>query len=157
MILSSKTSNRSAYIDDTVWDLEVNVANAKKYIQRHITFDSGYYWCITVTKDTDIPNTKGLYTVGSLWHVPLPLESSKNSRVVVYFYNDRWFPITFYTLADAIALHHQAVKEGRELVVFPPGLDPRTFDVSTQPVPVLPKPQLDNCSKGATGSLVSYP
>ncbi|MBW4549476.1 MAG: hypothetical protein KME25_34530 [Symplocastrum torsivum CPER-KK1] len=86
--------------------------------------------CITVTKDTDIPKTKGLSIVGSLWHVPLPLGSSKNSRVVVYFYNDRWFPITFYTLADAIALHHQAVREGRELVVFPPGLDPRTFEES---------------------------
>ena len=95
--------------------------------------------CITVKKDTDIPNTKGISIVGSLWHVPLPLGNSKNSRVVVYFYNDRWFPITFYTLADAIALHHQAVREGRELVVFPPGLEPRTFDAfSTQPV--LPKP-----------------
>ena len=93
--------------------------------------------------------------MGSLWHVPLPLGSSKNSRVIVYFYNDRWLPITFYTLADAIALHYQAAREGRELVVFPPGLDPRTFDVPTQPV--LPKPQPDNCSKGTSGSLVPHP
>jgi hypothetical protein len=27
-------------------------------------------------------------------------------KVVIYFYNSRWIPIMFYSLGDAIALHH---------------------------------------------------
>ncbi len=73
--------------------------------------------------------------MGSPWQVPLPLGKHTSSRVVVYFYSGSWIPIMFYSLADAIKLHHQALSSGKELFVFPADLDPGTFNApSTQPI-----------------------
>lgn len=74
-----------------------------------------------------ISNSRGLSRVYSPWQVPLPLFEATASRVVVYFYNSRWIPIAFSTLADAITLHRNASCVGKELVVFPCDLDPESF------------------------------
>jgi len=46
-------------------------------------------------------------------------------EMVVYFYSGSWIPIMFCRLAEAIALHQKARREGKELFVFPPDVDPR--------------------------------
>ncbi|QSJ19409.1 hypothetical protein JYQ62_12210 [Nostoc sp. UHCC 0702] len=61
---------------------------------------------------------------------PLPMEEYTNRRVVVYFYSGRWIPIMFYTLKEAIALHHKAQQQGKELFVFPPDCNPNNELVS---------------------------
>lgn len=66
----------------------------------------------------------------SPWQVPLPRQEQTTSRVVVYFDNGGWIPITFYPLVDAIALHRMGLSSGMDIVVFPPDLDPRFFDSS---------------------------
>jgi hypothetical protein len=63
--------------------------------------------------------------VNSPWQVPLPQEENTTSRVVVYFYNGGWIPITFYPLVDAIRLHLIGISSGMDIVVFPPEIDPR--------------------------------
>lgn len=55
---------------------------------------------------------------------PLPVEEYTHSRVVVYFYSDRWIPIIFHTLNEAIALHYKAQQAGKELFIFPPDCNP---------------------------------
>jgi len=60
----------------------------------------------------------------SPWRSPLPLSEYTTSQVVVYFYSGRWVPITFFSLPEAIALHHRAMLEGREVFVFPPEVNP---------------------------------
>ena len=49
------------------------------------------------------------------------------SRVVVCFYSGKWIPIMFCHLVDAIALHQNALKEGKEIFIFPPDSDPNDF------------------------------
>ncbi len=61
----------------------------------------------------------------SPWQVPLPLQEDTAHRVVVYFYNGGWIPITFYPLVDAIRFHRMALSSGMDIVVFPPDQDPR--------------------------------
>lgn len=61
------------------------------------------------------------------WQIPLPLEEYTAQRVVVYFYSGKWIPITFSRLLDAIALHHKAKIEGREIYVFPSDVNPHNF------------------------------
>ena len=61
----------------------------------------------------------------SPWRSPLPLEESTMQEMVVYFYSGSWIPIMFCRLAEAIALHQKARREGKELFVFPPDVDPR--------------------------------
>lgn len=63
--------------------------------------------------------------MNSPWQVPLPQEEYTTSRVVVYFYNGGWIPITFYPLVDAIRLHLRGMSSGMDIVVFPPEIDPR--------------------------------
>lgn len=46
------------------------------------------------------------------------------SRVVVCFYSGRWIPIMFSPLVEAIAFHQNALKEGKEIFIFPPDVDP---------------------------------
>jgi len=53
----------------------------------------------------------------------LPLEDYAKSRVVVYFYSDRWIPISCFKLTEAIALYRKGLQKGKEIFVFPPGLD----------------------------------
>lgn len=64
----------------------------------------------------------------SPWQVPLPRQDQTTSRVVVYFENGGWIPITFYPLVDAIQLHRMGLTSGMDIVVFPTDLDPRLFD-----------------------------
>ncbi len=61
------------------------------------------------------------------WQIPLPLEEYTAKRVLVYFYSSKWIPITFSRLLDAIALHHKAKIEGREIYVFPSDINPCDF------------------------------
>lgn len=53
----------------------------------------------------------------------MPLEENTRERVVVYFYSDRWIPITCFCLAEAIALYRKALRLGKEILVFPLDLD----------------------------------
>lgn len=66
-------------------------------------------------------------SVDSPWQVPLPRQEQTTSRVVVYFENGGWIPITFYPLVDAIQLHRLGLSSGMDIVVFPADLDPRFF------------------------------
>ena len=60
----------------------------------------------------------------SPWRCPLPLEEYTMSQVIVYFYSGRWVPIMFCSLEKAIALHHRAILEGREIFAFSPEVSP---------------------------------
>jgi hypothetical protein len=71
--------------------------------------------------------------MGSPWQVPLPLEEYTALRVAAYFYKGRWIPIMSLRLADAIKLHRQALSLGRDIVVFPPDLDPNTVILTNYP------------------------
>lgn len=55
--------------------------------------------------------------------IPIPVEDCTRSRVVVYFYSDRWIPMTCFCLDEAIKLYHKALRLGKEILVFPPDLD----------------------------------
>jgi hypothetical protein len=59
----------------------------------------------------------------------LPLEDYAKSRVVVYFYSDRWIPISCFKLTEAIALSRKGLLKGKEIFVFPPGLDLETKNI----------------------------
>ncbi|MEP0747566.1 hypothetical protein [Coleofasciculus sp. FACHB-501] len=63
----------------------------------------------------------------SPWRNPLLLEDYTMSRVVVCFYSGRWIPIMFCPLVEAIAFHQNALKEGKEIFIFPPNCDPNDF------------------------------
>ncbi len=67
--------------------------------------------------------------MGSVWQLPLPQGDYTTIRVVVYFYSDRWIPITCFCLSEAIALYQKALVKGKELFVFPPGLDLETENI----------------------------
>jgi len=56
----------------------------------------------------------------SPWSIPMPLEDYTKSLVVVYFYSDRWIPITGFSLVEAIRLYNKALRLGKEILVFPP-------------------------------------
>ncbi len=63
----------------------------------------------------------------SPWQTPLPCTEYTTHKVVVYYYNGRWIPIMFYKLSDAIALHRKARQEGKEIYIFPAGMNPNDF------------------------------
>jgi hypothetical protein len=62
--------------------------------------------------------------VVSPWKNPLPLEQYTAAKVVVYAYDDRWIPIMYSCLADAIKLYEKGSLCGAEIFVFPPDLAP---------------------------------
>lgn len=66
-------------------------------------------------------------TVDSSWYLPLPLKEYAMSRVTVYFYSDGWVPIKYCFLEKAILLYNRAKLEGKEILLFPPDLDPNEF------------------------------
>ena len=70
----------------------------------------------------------------SPWQVPLPLQEDTRHRVVVYFNNGGWIPITFYPLVEAIRFHRMAMSSGMDIVVFPPDLDPRMANIALSEV-----------------------
>jgi hypothetical protein len=55
----------------------------------------------------------------SPWKTPIPIEEYTEEPVVVYFYSDRWIPITCFSLMEAITLYRKAVALGKEILVFP--------------------------------------
>lgn len=59
----------------------------------------------------------------SAWSNPIPLKEYTTSRVVVYFYSDRWIPINCFSLAEALMLYRKALRLGKEILVFPPELE----------------------------------
>lgn len=63
----------------------------------------------------------------SPWRCPLPHNEYTMSRVVVYYESGGWIPITFNSLGQAIALHRRAMQEAREILVFPPEVNPNDF------------------------------
>jgi len=62
---------------------------------------------------------------------PIPLEEYTGERVVVYFYSDRWIPITCFCLVEALKLYRKALLLGKEILVFPPDLDPLDLSMPT--------------------------
>ena len=67
----------------------------------------------------------------------LPLEDYAKSRVVVYFYSDRWIPISCFKLTEAIALYRKGLQKGKEIFVFPPGLELETKNILLSQSPSL--------------------
>ena len=67
--------------------------------------------------------------MGSLWQLPLPAQEDTTLPVVVYFYSDFWIPITCFCLSEAIALYRKALLKGKEILVFPTGLDLETENI----------------------------
>lgn len=65
----------------------------------------------------------------SPWQNPLPIDDHTNRQVVVYFHSDFWIPITCFGLSEAIALYRKALQRGKELFVFPPGLNLETKNI----------------------------
>ncbi|MDZ8027316.1 MAG: hypothetical protein RMY36_002350 [Nostoc sp. SerVER01] len=75
-------------------------------------------------------STGKVQIVDSSWYLPLPLKEYAMSRVTVYFYSDGWVPIKYCSLQKAVLLSHKAKLEGKEILVFPPDLDPNNFSNS---------------------------
>ncbi|HEY9632952.1 MAG TPA: hypothetical protein V6D14_06085 [Coleofasciculaceae cyanobacterium] len=60
----------------------------------------------------------------SPWSNLLPIEEYTAARVIICTYQDRWIPITFSTLMEAINVYQKALLYGEEIFVFPPELTP---------------------------------
>ncbi len=60
----------------------------------------------------------------SPWKNPLPLKECAAARVVICAYEERWIPISFTNLANAVRLYQKALLHGTEIFVFPPDLAP---------------------------------
>lgn len=75
-------------------------------------------------------STGKVQTVDSSLCLPLPLKEYAMSRVIVYFYTDRWVPIKFCSLEKAILLYHKANLEGKEILLFPADIDPNELSNS---------------------------
>ncbi len=60
----------------------------------------------------------------SSWSNPLPLAEYATTEVVIYTYEDRWIPIMYSCLAEALWLYQKALLHGAEIFVFPPDLAP---------------------------------
>jgi hypothetical protein len=84
-------------------------------------------------KALDTPNREGELRPLSAWRNPLPLGDYTTSPVIVYFYSDRWIPMTCFSLAEAITLYRKALSLGKEILVYPPALDPFTERVAKIP------------------------
>jgi hypothetical protein len=73
-----------------------------------------------------------LYSMTSPWQCPIPVEENTTDKVAIYFYkNDRWVPIMFYKLEDAIAFYHQSQSHEMQIQIFPAELNPNDFDLSS--------------------------
>ncbi|MBD0347285.1 MAG: hypothetical protein ICV63_21175 [Coleofasciculus sp. Co-bin14] len=62
--------------------------------------------------------------MNSPWSNLLPQEEYTAARVLLCSYQDRWIPITFSTLQEAIRIYQKALLYGEEIFVFPPELTP---------------------------------
>ncbi|MEW6491734.1 MAG: hypothetical protein AB1589_04180 [Cyanobacteriota bacterium] len=67
----------------------------------------------------------------SPWKNPLPMGQDAAAKVVICSYQDRWVPITFSRLAEAIRLYNKALLYGEEIFVFPPDLAPWSSSTAT--------------------------
>ncbi len=65
----------------------------------------------------------------SPWQLPIPIADDTTRRVVVYFYSDRWIPIPCFCLSEAIALYRKALVQGKQILVFPVGLNLETENI----------------------------
>lgn len=65
----------------------------------------------------------------SPWKNPLPKDEFTTRQVVVYFHSDFWIPINCFGLNEAISLYRKALLRGKELFVFPSGLDLETQNI----------------------------
>ncbi|MEC4811780.1 MAG: hypothetical protein SAK29_00600 [Scytonema sp. PMC 1069.18] len=51
------------------------------------------------------------------------------TKVAVYFYaEDKWVPIMYYTLEEAITLYQQAMLSGMKMYIFPDQWKPNQFE-----------------------------
>jgi hypothetical protein len=69
------------------------------------------------------------FKMGSPWQNSLPLGECTRSQVVVFFYSDRWIPIPYFCLSEAIELYHKALYKGKKILVFPTGLKLETKNI----------------------------
>ncbi len=79
----------------------------------------------------DLNRAKG--RIVSPWSNPIPLKEYAKHPVVVYFYSDKWIPITCFSLAEAIALYRKALSLGKEILVYPPNLELGAQSLSERP------------------------
>lgn len=73
--------------------------------------------------------------MNSPWQNPLPREEQITNQVVVYFHSDFWIPIPCFCLSEALALYRKALLQGKELFVFPTGLDLETKNIFLSQLP----------------------
>ena len=55
----------------------------------------------------------------SPWKIWLPLEENAAVRVVICAYEEKWIPITFTTLAEAIGIYQNVCLQGEKFLCFP--------------------------------------
>jgi hypothetical protein len=67
--------------------------------------------------------------VDSYWHNPLPQGEYATVRAVTYIHSDFWIPITCFSYGEAITLYRKALPKGKEILVFPPGLELETKNI----------------------------
>ena len=77
----------------------------------------------------------------SPWRNPMPLKECDRHPVVVYFYSDKWIPITGFSLGEAIALYQKALFLGKEILVYPSNLDLGAQTLSEKPPTLTPEIQ----------------
>jgi hypothetical protein len=65
----------------------------------------------------------------SPWKIWLPLEENAAVRVVICAYEDKWIPITFTTLAEAIGIYKNVCLQGGEIFVFPSDFNPSSQEI----------------------------
>ncbi len=71
----------------------------------------------------------------------MPLNECDTHPVVVYFYSDKWIPITGFSLGEAIALYRKALFLGKEILVYPSNLDLGAQNLSEKPPTLTPEVQ----------------
>jgi hypothetical protein len=71
----------------------------------------------------EVYGTLKFIVVDSPWQNSLPIGADAKNKVVVFFYSEFWIPVSSFCLSEAITLHQKAFFKGKEIVVFPTGLD----------------------------------
>jgi hypothetical protein len=77
----------------------------------------------------------------SPWRIPIPLEEYLRIPVVVYFFSDRWIPISCFSFAEAMALYRKALFLGKQILVYPPQVNPYTQLLSEKSLEFIPESQ----------------
>ncbi len=59
----------------------------------------------------------------SCWQLPLSLGKDETLKVVACYHSNQWIPLICFSYSEALALSRRASLKGKELLLFPAGLN----------------------------------